>query len=270
LRGLRAFEPRPHQLGRAQLLRVQGALRDRRRTTLPGAPRAGARLDELVWEDLCEVLTHPEHAKHALRRAHGGEWLPQELKARLENVGKAIAHTERQRERLLEAYLGGVLELAEFERKRTELEGRTEALLAQQRQLEASAQERTELARIADSIEGFCEQVRAGLADATFEQKRRLVELLIDRVIVTDEEVEIRYVIPTSPEGPHQPFCQLRTDYLDGGPPGEVVREQAPLATALQKVEDGVQDLAETVGPGSSMSLGCGQMRLYVAPFGIG
>jgi site-specific DNA recombinase len=55
----------------------------------------GARLDELVWEDLCEVLTHPEHAKHALRRAHGGEWLSRELKARLENVGKAIAHTER-------------------------------------------------------------------------------------------------------------------------------------------------------------------------------
>ena len=174
----------------------------------------GARLEELVWEDLSEVLTHPEHAKDALRRAHGGEWLPQELKARLENVGKAIAHTERQRERLLEAYLGGVLELAEFERKRKELESRADALLAQERQLEASARERTELAAIADSIEEFCERVRAGLADATFEQKRRLVELLIDRVIVNDEEVEIRYVVPTSPEGPHQPFCHLRTDYL--------------------------------------------------------
>jgi site-specific DNA recombinase len=179
----------------------------------------GARLEELVWEDLCEVLTHPEHAKHALRRAHGGEWLPQELKARLENVGKALAHTERQRGRLLEAYLGGILELAEFERKRKELEGRTEALLAQERQLETSARERTELSGIADSIERFCERVREGLADATFEQKRRLVELLIDRVIVSDEEVEIRYVVPTSPEGPHQPFCQLRTDYLPSLPP---------------------------------------------------
>jgi site-specific DNA recombinase len=174
----------------------------------------GARLDELVWEDLCEVLTHPEHVAHALSRAHGGEWLPQELKARLANVGKAIAHTERQRERLLEAYLGGVLELGEFERKRTELEGRTDALLAQERQLQASARERTELASVADSIERFCERVRSGLADATFEQKRRLVELLIDRVIVTDEEVEIRYVVPTTPDGPHQPFCHLRTDYL--------------------------------------------------------
>ena len=193
----------------------------------------GARLEELVWEDLCEVLTHPEHTKHALRRAHGGEWLPQELKARLENVGKAIAHTEGQRERLLEAYLGGVLELAEFERKRKELQGRTDALLAQERQLDASARERTELAAIADSIEEFCEQVRAGLAHATFEQKRRLVELLIDRVIVNDEEVEIRYAVPTSPNGPHQPFCHLRTDYLDGRPSREIVREQAPLAAAL-------------------------------------
>lgn len=51
--------------------------------------------------------------------------------------------------------------------------------------------------RIADSIEGFCERVRAGLANATFEQRRRLVELLIDVVIVSDEEVEIRYVVPT-------------------------------------------------------------------------
>ena len=174
----------------------------------------GTRLDELVWEDLCEVLTRPEHVAHALQRAHGGEWLPQELKARLANVGKALAQTGRQRERLLEAYLGGVLELGEFERKRKELEGRTDALLVQERQLQASARERTELAGIADSIERFCKQVRAGLADATFEQKRRLVELLIDRVIVTDEEVEIRYVVPTSPDGPHQPFCQLRTDYL--------------------------------------------------------
>jgi hypothetical protein len=33
-------------------------------------------------------------------------------------------------------------------------------------------------------------------------------------VIVDDEELEIRYVVPTSPEGPHQPFCHLRTDYL--------------------------------------------------------
>ena len=41
------------------------------------------------------------------------------------------------------------------------------------------------------------------------------MELLIDQVVVTDKEVEIRYVVPTSPDGPHHPFCHLRTDYLE-------------------------------------------------------
>src|SRR4029453_17479251 len=62
----------------------------------------------------------------------------------------------------------------------------------------------------------FCQTVRAGLATATFAQRRLLVELLIDRVVVTDGEVEIRYVLPTSPDGPHPPFCHLRKDHLDG------------------------------------------------------
>ena len=87
---------------------------------------SAGQLDELVWQDLCEVLTHPEHIKTALRRAHGGEWLPEELKARLVGVEKAIAQTERQNKRLLDAYLGGVEELDEFERKRKELKGRND------------------------------------------------------------------------------------------------------------------------------------------------
>src|SRR5260370_1255784 len=68
---------------------------------------------------------------------------------------------------------------------------------------------------VADGIEAFCRATRAGLATATFEQRRQLAELLIDRVIVTDGQVDIRYVLPTSPDGPHHPFCQLRKDHLD-------------------------------------------------------
>jgi site-specific DNA recombinase len=40
------------------------------------------------------------------------------------------------------------------------------------------------------------------------------VGLLIDRVVVTDGQVEIRYVIPTTPGSTKTRFCHLRTDYL--------------------------------------------------------
>src|SRR3954452_1540618 len=58
-------------------------------------------------------------------------------------------------------------------------------------------------------------RVGAGLAGADFAGKRQLVELLVDRVLVADGEVEIRYAIPLSPASERVPFCHLRKDYLD-------------------------------------------------------
>ena len=171
-------------------------------------------LDELVWNDLCEVMTHPQSITDALERAHGGHWLPQELKARQQNLRQGRAALERQLERLTDAYLGEVIPLAEYERRRRDLQQRDGALAGQERRLETQADQRMELAGVAGSVEDFCERVRSGLADATFEHKRELVKLLVDRVIVSDEEVEIRYVIPTSPESEHIRFCHLRSDYL--------------------------------------------------------
>ena len=177
-------------------------------------------LDELIWEDLCIVLTQPEIIAHALERAHGGHWAPQELRARRDALQKTIDQLERQQERLLEAYLANVIMLPELERKRKELTKKEEALKAQLAQLEATVTQRVELAKMAESIEAFCEQVRPALEHATFAERRQLVELLIDRVIVDDDKVEIRYVVPTLPDGPHVPFCHLRADYLIKNPIG--------------------------------------------------
>src|SRR5215211_7040578 len=79
-------------------------------------------LDEIVWKDLCEVLSHPESITEALRRAHGGQWLPQELKARQENLRQGRAALGRQLERLTEAHLAEVIPFAEYQRRRKGLE----------------------------------------------------------------------------------------------------------------------------------------------------
>jgi len=49
------------------------------------------------------------------------------------------------------------------------------------------------------------------------------VELLIDRVIVNDAQVEIRYVVPTGPKGETTPFCHLRLDYFTAKTPAVFV-----------------------------------------------
>jgi site-specific DNA recombinase len=171
-------------------------------------------LDSLVWEDLCGIVSCPGLITQALERAQAGEWLPQALQSRKETLSQSLRQLERQQERLLEVYLGEVIGREEFERKRKELSDTQAALQRQLRQLEAQVQKQLDVVKLAAGIGEFCERIQPTLDTLTFEQRRQLVTLLIDCVIVDDEKVEIRYVVPTSTEGEEKRFCHLRTDYF--------------------------------------------------------
>jgi site-specific DNA recombinase len=191
----------------------------RSRLLLPDGGRCLARyiparqLEELVWRDLCEVLAAPETIAHAMKRARGGHWLSQELQARQANLRRGRAALGRQLERLTDAYLAGVVPLPEYERRRRDVSTRLLALDRQEHELVHDAERQAETAGLAAHAEALCQRVREGLAGADFDRKRALLELLIDRVTVTDGVVEIRYVVPTGPHGEREPFWRLRTDY---------------------------------------------------------
>jgi site-specific DNA recombinase len=209
---------------------------DRDDRPCPSRFAPAAQLDELVWQDLCAVLTHPTELTQALERAHAGHWLPQELQARQANLQKGRASLGQQLERLTEAYLQAIIPLPEYERRRRDLAQRDQALAEQEAQLSAQAERHEEVAGLAIAIEEFCARVQRGLVNATFEQKRQLVELLIDRVIVTDAEVEIRYVIPTHPSSEHIRFCHLRKDYFGRPDLIRTVNDQIPQQVRIDLV----------------------------------
>ena len=171
-------------------------------------------LDGLVWEDLCQLIVHPDSITDALQRARGGDWLPQHLQARKQSLRQALGAVNQQIERLTNAYLMAIIPLAEYQRRRSELEQKSEVMAAQAKELEAQVDRQAELIQLSASIEEFCRRIQSGLAEATFEQKRTLVELLIDRVVVTDGEIEVRYVVPTHPSSEQVRFCHLRKDYF--------------------------------------------------------
>ena len=150
----------------------------------------------------------------ALERAQGGAWLPQELQARRTTVRKATASVEQQLERLTNAYRQAILSRAESQRRRQDLERKLPTLAIQAQQLDAQVDRRAETAGLAASLTDFCQRVQAGLATATFEQQRTLVELLVDPLLVANGEGEIRYVLPPHPRSEKIRFCHLRKDYF--------------------------------------------------------
>ena len=201
-----------------------------RATCCPARHIPASQLDEVVWNDLCALLGEPEPLAAAVARAHGGAWLPQELLARRETLRRAQAHLSQQLERLTDAYLRAVIPLDEYERRRRDLDQRMQALAGQEELLRNDAERQQQLAGVATSLEAFRTRVQHGLAEATFEQRRQLVLLLIDRVVVTDADVEIRYVLPTSSESEHVRFCHLRKDYFHH--PADSGREELAIPAA--------------------------------------
>jgi site-specific DNA recombinase len=171
-------------------------------------------LDELVWGDLAALVRSPDRVARALGRVVGGCGLPRELQARRENLRRGRASVAQQIERLTDAYVSGVLKLGEYDRRRKDLERRDATLEQQEALLDNEASRAGAVRGLIDSAEAFAKRVRVGLDTATFERKRQLVELLIDRVVVTGDTVEIRYAFPIGPAGEAGRFCHLRLDYL--------------------------------------------------------
>ena len=144
------------------------ALFSHREQKCPSRLSPAERLDNLVWTDLCDLLAHPEQVSQAMARAHGGQWLPQELQARQQGLRRGQAGLGQQLERLTNAYLAGVVTLDEYRRRRSDLEHQQQQLeqqaqqAQQAQQLEAQADRQKDLSKLSHSVgESATECVRA-------------------------------------------------------------------------------------------------------------
>jgi site-specific DNA recombinase len=225
-------------------------------------------LDELVWADLCTVLARPELVAHALQRARSGAWVPEELRRRQATLQQVRAGVARQHQRLLEAYLTEVIDLAAFQRQDRTLGQQEADLLAREREVAAQSARLSEVSAIAQSTTAVLQRLRASLNQASFPQRRQLVELLIDRVIVTDSQVEIRYVIPTTDHSTKTQFCHLRSDYfhLVTLPIALAVKGRWPTPTSSPPGSVGLLVIALGNGVGDPAR----PQRRPVGPAGIG
>jgi hypothetical protein len=116
---------------------------------------------------------------------------------------------------------------------------RRQAVEEEREQQARLRRERAQAQTVLTDLTAFCARVRGRLADATFEDRQAILQLLIERVIVHDDRLEVRHVIPlrSAPEGaaPHgDPPARLRSDGVDlaalPARPLEVAADRRPHA----------------------------------------
>lgn len=155
------------------------------------------RLDEVVWSSLVEWLQRPE-----LVRAEMMAWAA-EAQSRLsseEGEGRRWEERKRQLERqghrLLDGYQAGLIDLEELRRREERVRAEQDQVEARLAAIQRLQEHRVQGEELFRGVESFCERVRAGIDGLSFEERVRLVRLLVERVIVTGDEVTVEHIVP--------------------------------------------------------------------------
>ena len=110
----------------------------------------------------------------------------------------------------MDAYRNEAVGLPRFKHEMGQLKVRRGALERQLQRLQGEHQERERLADTLVRLEEFCQRVSQGLRLLTFEEKQRLLRLLVDRIVVDGERMRIEGIIPLHGRAPEDVFRPTR------------------------------------------------------------
>lgn len=162
-----------------------------------------AELDAAVWNHVTQLLNDPatllnQFEAYARRAevAQAGECAEeQRLSAQLQRL-------DREVQRLMDAYQTEAIDLTELQQRQRQIGARREVFQTQYDQHVQLRSQRQTARQVLRDVTDFCARIRTGLDQASFADKRRILELLIDRIIVGEDTLEIRHVIPLRGQDP--------------------------------------------------------------------
>src|SRR5438876_2273802 len=164
-------------------------------------------LDELVWDEVSTKLqdpvlileAHQTHQTQTQRRDSADEDGSSEKDERLK---AQIKLANRELSRLLDAYQCGALELPELQKRRQLVNSKIEMLNREQELLNKIAAEKKKDTDIKASLGEFAAVVSSSLTRISFENKQKLLRIVLDKVVVNDWKVDVYYNIPLPKPAP--------------------------------------------------------------------
>src|SRR4051812_36599085 len=190
------------------------------------------RLDEGVWQEVESVLRNPQSIAAEYERrlvaAHRSE-----ASSDLAAIELQLAKLRRGMDRLIDSYTEGLIERREFEPRLTGFRQRIQGWEAQANAMRDEAAQRRTLSLIIGRLEEFSNRVQDSLATADWQQRRELIRLLVKRIEIDRQDVNVVFRVEPihSPPGPNPSDasgailqdCRRRTrsalgQQLDGAP----------------------------------------------------
>ncbi len=116
-----------------------------------------------------------------------------------ERLERRLTALDREVSRLIDAYQAEVIELSELSERRRSVQEQGRMLRQRLREIEQQRSNRENELRLLEGVEAFCARVRGSLEEPSFEVKQKVLQLVVDRIVVEESRVVIQHVVPTGP-----------------------------------------------------------------------
>lgn len=172
--------------------------------------------DKLIWAQVKAMLSDPELLKAQYQEGRGDPAVDNREEQEHRRIERKLAALDRETKRLVDAYQAEVIELGDLKERRRQVEDHGRMLRERLREIEKERTDREQELRLLEGLEAFCQSVRGTLEEPTFEVKQKVLQLVVDRIVVEEARVVLHHVMPVGP-------VRLRTDHPD-------VRSANPMA----------------------------------------
>jgi site-specific DNA recombinase len=151
-------------------------------------------IEPLVWEAVTQLLQNPALLADAweseMKTAQPVPEEPDRLQSRL----KAL---DRQWQRLLDLFQDEKIEKVELSKRKEHLDQERQSIQVRLQQFEHLVKQERVKQTMLDDFAAFCKQVNANLDNPTPQLKQEVIRLLIDHVVVGENEIVIKHIVPT-------------------------------------------------------------------------
>ncbi len=157
-------------------------------------------LDELVWEEVSTRLQDPDLVLEAYRecRIHRRDGEEADLSDQGQKLATQIKLANTEMGRLLDAYQAGAIELPELQKRRRLVDAKLDTLHREKELLRKMAREQKQEGDVRHDLEEFRALVSNRAQHSSFQDKQKLMRLVLDKVVVRDWRVDVHYNIPLS------------------------------------------------------------------------
>ena len=157
------------------------------------------RLDDLVWQQVTELLAHPERLKQEYQRRLDTLERHERVNADTAALEKQKRHLEKGKSRLIDSYADGIIDKADVDPKIAQMKIKLQQIDLQIEESNRYQVGQFELFLVINRLEEFADAVNDRLNKIDFNTKREIIRALVKRIEIHREEIVVVFRVDPDP-----------------------------------------------------------------------